>query len=167
MGAERNHVLLVEDDDQLSELLLEYLGMHGLELERVASGDAGADRILEAQPDLVILDLMLPGLNGLDVCRRVRDSYMGAIVMQPDKGGDSGRASLLVRGVKVNEWSSACCSRSQRDRRQADDDDGEQQGQQRRRQGVGRAADHGAGAQQQPPAHRSRPAGRSAAERTG
>ena len=75
MQAQTPHLLIVEDDDQLADLLLEYLGMHGFELSRVASGDAGVERILETQPDLVILDLMLPGANGLDVCRQVRDAY--------------------------------------------------------------------------------------------
>lgn len=74
-------LLIVEDDDQLTELLVEYLGMQGFALSRVASGDAGAKAILEKQPDLVLLDLMLPGMNGLDVCRQVRDAYSGAILM--------------------------------------------------------------------------------------
>ena len=81
MQAQTPHLLIVEDDDQLAELLLEYLGMHGFELSRVASGDAGVERILETQPDLVILDLLLPGANGLDVCRRVREAYSGAILI--------------------------------------------------------------------------------------
>ncbi len=74
-------LLIVEDDDQLADLLLEYLGPHGFDLSRVATGDAGVSQILERHPDLVILDLMLPGMNGLDVCRRVRDAYRGAILM--------------------------------------------------------------------------------------
>ncbi len=74
-------LLLVEDDDELAALLLEYLGMHGFELARVASGDEGIEQIQGTQPDLVILDLMLPGANGLDVCRHVRPHYRGAIMM--------------------------------------------------------------------------------------
>jgi DNA-binding response OmpR family regulator len=73
--------LIIEDDDQLAGLLLEYLGQHGFELSRVSTGDAGVAKILETKPELVILDLMLPGLNGLDVCRKVRSAYSGAIVM--------------------------------------------------------------------------------------
>lgn len=81
MSTESARILIVEDDDELADLLLQYLGMHGFELSRVASGNVGIQAILETRPDLVILDLMLPGANGLDVCRRVRESYDGAIVM--------------------------------------------------------------------------------------
>ncbi len=75
------NILVIEDDDALAALLVEYLGQHGFAITRVASGTEGAERILETHPDLVVLDLMLPGMNGLDVCRRVRDAFNGAIVM--------------------------------------------------------------------------------------
>ncbi|MEX1363023.1 MAG: response regulator transcription factor [Nannocystaceae bacterium] len=81
MSAERTLVLIVEDDDALARLLMEYLGQYGFALSRVASGDVAARTIRELQPDLVILDLMLPGKSGLDVCRQVRPSYPGAILM--------------------------------------------------------------------------------------
>jgi two-component system response regulator RstA len=99
MQAEKPRVLIVEDDDQLADLLLEYLGMHGFELERVASGDAGAEKILETQPDLVILDLMLPGANGLDVCRQVRDDYPGAIVMLTASQSEADHVAGLELGA--------------------------------------------------------------------
>ena len=81
MDTDKAHLLIVEDDEQLAELLLEYLGRQGFELSRLASGDVAAETILKTKPDLVILDLMLPGANGLDVCREVRDSYSGSILM--------------------------------------------------------------------------------------
>lgn len=74
-------ILLIEDDDELAALLIEYLAPHGFELEREADGESGAQRILSWQPELVILDLMLPRMNGLDVCRTVRSEYAGAILM--------------------------------------------------------------------------------------
>ena len=92
-------VLIVEDDDQLAELLLEYLGLHGFELERVAAGDVGAERILETQPDLVILDLMLPGANGLDVCRQVRGAYSGAILMLTASQSEADHVAGLELGA--------------------------------------------------------------------
>lgn len=98
-STDRAHLLIIEDDDQLAELLLEYLGMHGFELSREASGEAGAERILEARPDLVILDLMLPGLNGLDVCRRVRDSYPGAIMMLTASQSEADHVAGLELGA--------------------------------------------------------------------
>ena len=53
MQTDKAHLLIVEDDDQLAELLLEYLGQHGFKLSRMASGDGAAETILETQPDLV------------------------------------------------------------------------------------------------------------------
>jgi two-component system response regulator RstA len=99
MKADTPQVLIVEDDDELAALLLEYLGMHGFELERVAAGDVGAERILETQPDLVILDLMLPGANGLDVCRRVRDAYSGAILMLTASQSEADHVAGLELGA--------------------------------------------------------------------
>ena len=96
---DKAHLLIVEDDDQLAELLLEYLGMHGFELSRVSSGDAGAEAILETQPELVILDLMLPGMNGLDVCRRVRDAYFGAILMLTASQSEADHVAGLELGA--------------------------------------------------------------------
>ncbi|MCH9682503.1 MAG: response regulator transcription factor [Deltaproteobacteria bacterium] len=81
MSNETARLLIVEDDDQLATLLLEYLGQHGFALSRISAGDHAAETILASNPDLVVLDLMLPGSNGLDVCREVRDRYKGAILM--------------------------------------------------------------------------------------
>jgi DNA-binding response OmpR family regulator len=92
-------LLIVEDDDQLAELLLEYLGQQGFELSRMASGDGAAEAILEKQPDLVILDLMLPGANGLDVCRQVRDDYPGAILMLTASQSEADHVAGLELGA--------------------------------------------------------------------
>lgn len=84
MTETRSHfprILIVEDDDELAALLLEYLGQHEFALSRVATGTDGIEAILATRPDIVVLDLMLPGANGLDVCRRVRAEFGGAILM--------------------------------------------------------------------------------------
>lgn len=81
MSNETARLLIVEDDDQLATLLLDYLGQHGFSVSRVSTGDEAPETILESNPDLVVLDLMLPGKNGLDVCREVRGRYQGAILM--------------------------------------------------------------------------------------
>ncbi|MCB9558443.1 MAG: response regulator transcription factor [Deltaproteobacteria bacterium] len=96
---DKARLLIVEDDDRLAELLLEYLGMHGFELSRVASGDAGAERIVAAQPDLVILDLMLPGSSGLEVCRQVRERYAGAILMLTASQSEADHVAGLELGA--------------------------------------------------------------------
>ena len=99
MDTDKAHLLIVEDDDQLAELLIEYLGQQGFELSRVASGDVAAETILDKKPDLVILDLMLPGANGLDVCREVRDSYSGSILMLTASQSEADHVAGLELGA--------------------------------------------------------------------
>ena len=74
-------LLLVEDDVRLSALVVEYLQKNGLNVETEFRGDTAVQRILDLQPDLVILDLMLPGLDGFDVCKQVRSGYHQPILM--------------------------------------------------------------------------------------
>lgn len=99
MHPDKPRLLIVEDDDALAELMQEYLRTHLFALSRVASGDAGVAAILETKPDLVILDLMLPGLNGLDVCRRVRDTYAGAILMLTASQSEADHVAGLELGA--------------------------------------------------------------------
>ena len=74
-------VLLVEDDIRLAKLMQEYLQDNGISVAVEARGDRAVGRIVEEKPDLVILDLMLPGLDGFEVCRSVRRVYAGPIMM--------------------------------------------------------------------------------------
>lgn len=73
-------VLLVEDDDQVVDALAPKLQAYGFHAEREARGDTAVSRILDTQPDVVLLDLGLPGRDGLEVCRAVRESYHGTII---------------------------------------------------------------------------------------
>lgn len=74
-------ILIVEDDERLAELTREYLTNNGLCVSVEHNGAAAVERIKAEQPDLVILDLMLPGEDGLGVCRLVRPDYTGPIIM--------------------------------------------------------------------------------------
>ncbi len=74
-------VLLVEDDVRLSALIQEYLQNQAIEVSIEHRGDLACERILSESPDLVILDLLLPGLDGLEVCKAVRPQYDGPILM--------------------------------------------------------------------------------------
>lgn len=65
-------ILLVEDDADIADLLTLHLNDQGHAVDVVADGDAGLERALNGDYDLVILDIMLPGTDGFDVCRRVR-----------------------------------------------------------------------------------------------
>lgn len=84
-------ILIVEDDLRLAGLVREFLRAAGYEVLVEPRGDRAPGRILDEAPDLVILDLMLPGLDGLSVCRQVRPSYSGSILM------------LTARGEEVDE----------------------------------------------------------------
>jgi DNA-binding response OmpR family regulator len=66
------HILIVEDENDIAELLEYNLIRQGFEAEAVGNGEEGLRLAQEAEPDLLILDLMLPGLSGLDVCRRLK-----------------------------------------------------------------------------------------------
>ncbi len=81
-------ILLVEDDVRLSALITEYLQNNGLKIETQFRGDDAVDHIISLQPDLVILDIMLPGLDGFEVCKQVRKSYLGPILMMTAKDED-------------------------------------------------------------------------------
>ncbi|MFC5300378.1 winged helix-turn-helix domain-containing protein [Azospira restricta] len=81
MAAMNTRILLVEDDDRLAELTAEYLRKNGFDVDIEARGDAAETRILAARPDLVVLDIMLPGQDGFAVCRAVRPHYDGIILM--------------------------------------------------------------------------------------
>ena len=81
-GVENNlRVLLVEDDVRLAALIQEYLQNQSIDVSIEHRGDLACQRIVNEAPDLVVLDLMLPGLDGLSVCRTVRPDYAGPILM--------------------------------------------------------------------------------------
>ncbi len=74
-------IMLVEDDAELAALVRDYLHRHDFDVTVVDDGWLAATEIISLQPDLVILDVMLPGQSGMDVCRQVRPNYTGPIVM--------------------------------------------------------------------------------------
>ena len=65
-------VLLVEDDEGLAELIAEYLGRNGMEMHWIKRGDVAIAKTHELDPDLLLLDVMLPGLDGFEICRELR-----------------------------------------------------------------------------------------------
>ena len=77
----KTRILLVEDDQRLAELTAEYLRKNDLEVTIESHGRAAEARIVDERPDLVILDVMLPGKDGFEICRAVRARYRGVILM--------------------------------------------------------------------------------------
>ncbi len=76
-----NKLLIVEDDEALASLLQEYLQRHGFIVSLLYKGSNAVETVLETKPDLVILDLMLPDASGLDICRELRTSWRGPVLM--------------------------------------------------------------------------------------
>jgi len=92
-------VLIVEDDQRLAELTRDYLESNGLRVTIEGDGARAATRIIDEQPDLVILDLMLPGEDGLSICRKVRDRYDGPILMLTARTDDTDQIQGLDMGA--------------------------------------------------------------------
>lgn len=74
-------ILIVEDEPKLSNLLRDYLLQAGYSVDQLDNGLAVADRVRSKAPDLILLDLMLPGRDGLDVCKQVREFSSVPIIM--------------------------------------------------------------------------------------
>jgi len=81
-------ILLVEDDRQLSNLITEFLESEGMHVKQEFRGDTVAKRVETFTPDLIILDIMLPGKDGFAVCRDLRPTFSGPILMLTAKGTD-------------------------------------------------------------------------------
>lgn len=70
---QRKKVLVIEDDQDISELVRHTLTREGYDVSMVSDGGGAIDAALRVRPDLVLLDLMLPGVDGIDVCRQIRN----------------------------------------------------------------------------------------------
>lgn len=84
-------ILAVDDDTALTEMLAEYLGPEGFALEAVHDGESGVARILEGGFALIILDLMLPGVGGFEVLRRVRQYSQVPVILLTARGATTDR----------------------------------------------------------------------------
>jgi len=92
-------ILIVEDDLRLAQLTSEYLQAQGFKVQLECDGEQAVQRIIKEQPDLVILDLMLPGQDGFSICRQVRDSYQGPILMLTARTADADQVQGLDEGA--------------------------------------------------------------------
>ncbi|UJR83250.1 response regulator transcription factor [Sandaracinus amylolyticus] len=92
-------VVYVEDDERLARLTSQYLRTHGVEVHVVARGDLAVPEVLRVRPDVVLLDVMLPGASGLEVCRRIRERSDVPIVMVTARGEEADRVMGLEGGA--------------------------------------------------------------------
>ncbi|MCG8670102.1 MAG: response regulator transcription factor [Pseudomonadales bacterium] len=92
-------IWVVEDDERIAQLLQQFLQTEGFDVTWFANGEDAVAKIPNQQPDLIVLDLMLPGMNGVDVCLKIRPTYDNAILMLTAHQGDIQEVTALNAGV--------------------------------------------------------------------
>ena len=99
MNGQTARILIVEDEEPLTLLLRYNLESEGYQVDAVARGDEADTRLKESVPDLIVLDWMLPGLSGIELCRRLRtrpETKSLPIIMLTARGEESERVRGLV-----------------------------------------------------------------------
>jgi len=92
-------VLIIDDDEKLVDLVREYLEPHGFDTTAAHDGETGLETLGRLEPDLLILDVMLPGLDGFEVCRRARATSSVPILMLTARGEETDRIVGLELGA--------------------------------------------------------------------
>jgi two-component system, OmpR family, KDP operon response regulator KdpE len=92
-------VLLVEDDPNIIDLVRSNLVVRGFEVESLTTGAGVADRLAADQPDIVLLDLMLPEVDGFEVCRAIREQSAVGIIVVSARGGEGDKVRALNLGA--------------------------------------------------------------------
>ncbi len=92
-------ILIIEDEEKIAELERDYLEMEGFDITIVTNGDEGLKRALEEEFDLLILDLMLPGTDGFNICREIRKTKDLSIIMVSAKKEDFDKIRGLGLGA--------------------------------------------------------------------
>ena len=99
-----SRILIIEDEEAIADLEKDYLELSGFEVEICNRGDTGLTRALNEEFDLIILDLMLPEVDGFDICRQVRQEKNTPIIMVSAKKDDIDK----IRGLGLGAPSPHC-----------------------------------------------------------
>src|SRR5262245_10428940 len=108
---ERSRILVVDDETQITRVLKTTLTSQGYEVKTAADGESGLNATLDWLPDLVITDLSMPGMNGVELCRAVRERSQVPIIILSVRGEekikiealDAGADDYVTKPVSVNE----------------------------------------------------------------
>lgn len=98
-GSEKIRLLLVEDDVRLAELIADYIGRHDFQVSIEYRGDLAVTKFQPEKTDIIILDLMLPGMDGLQVCQQIRRKFDGPILILTAKDSDIDHVMGLELGA--------------------------------------------------------------------
>ncbi|MCR4891859.1 MAG: response regulator transcription factor [Lachnospiraceae bacterium] len=94
-----NRILIIEDEESIADLEKDYLELSGFEVDIESNGDRGLRRALNEEFDLIILDLMLPGADGFEICRQVREAKNTPIIIVSAKKDDIDKIRGLGLGA--------------------------------------------------------------------
>jgi DNA-binding response OmpR family regulator len=92
-------ILVIDDDEELNQLLTEFLGRYGLQVTTAAHPETGLRALKSEPPDLLVLDVMLPGSDGFAVCRKIRETSRLPIIMLTARGDLADRVLGLELGA--------------------------------------------------------------------
>ena len=92
-------LFIVEDDAKLRSMLAEYFVKHDFDVTTFEDGNSAVDAIVEQQPKILLLDLMLPGTDGLAICRQIRTKYSGQVLMLTASDDDFDHVAALEIGA--------------------------------------------------------------------
>ena len=92
-------ILIADDDDVLSEMLVDYLATEGFEVIRARDGNEAMEMAVSEAPELVVLDIMMPKLSGIDVLKAIRKDYPVPVIMLTARGDDLDRILGLELGA--------------------------------------------------------------------
>jgi DNA-binding response OmpR family regulator len=93
------NVLIIDDDQKLNNLLKTYFAKHGFTVRSATHPDTGLKQLQQQVPDVIILDVMLPGQNGFEVCKKIRHKYSVPIIMLTARGEVTDRVLGLELGA--------------------------------------------------------------------
>lgn len=93
------HIILIEDDERLSQLIGEFLRQQGFRVTCQLDGSALLQTIKDDQPDVLLMDVMLPGEDGFSLCKKVRDIYRGPLLFMTAKSSDFDQVLGLELGA--------------------------------------------------------------------
>jgi two-component system KDP operon response regulator KdpE len=109
--AERSRILVVDDETQITRVLKTTLSSQGYEVKTAADGESGCNAVLDWLPDLIITDLSMPGMSGVELCRSVRERSQTPIIVLSVRGEekikiealDAGADDYVTKPFSVNE----------------------------------------------------------------